>query len=222
MALAMNTATHDLFVGPTTARARNSARAASAPGASTSARPRGQCRRVQPDRPWIGQRVVRHRRGARRVVHQPQQEHRGHQQWHGTGDVQPVVSWTRRRSPAPPSRSVPVRRSPCRRAVPSTIPVTFTGTGNLLKHVREAAATATLPSARQWLTEKTGYAVLTPTAGPEPTIRVALYASPKPVSAMRGGERSFPALSPGQSTLTLDGFRRSIPVRPSRPTSSAW
>ncbi len=66
----------------------------------------------------------------------------------------------------------------------ATIPVTFNATGSALKHVREAAATANLPSARHWLTEKTGYAVLTPTAGTEPTLRVALYASPKPVSSM--------------------------------------
>src|ERR1700681_4047072 len=43
-----------------------------------------------------------------------------------------------------------------------TIPVTFAATGNLLKHVREASVALSLPSSRQWLTEKTGYAVLTP------------------------------------------------------------
>ncbi len=67
-----------------------------------------------------------------------------------------------------------------------TVPVTFTGTGNLLKHVREASVPQQLPAgtSRQWLTEKTGYAVLTPTGGTEPVLRVALYASPKPVSTM--------------------------------------
>lgn len=65
-----------------------------------------------------------------------------------------------------------------------TIPVTFAAIGNQLKHVREAALTVNLPSARHWLTEKTGYAVLTPTAGTEPTLRVALHAAPKPVGSM--------------------------------------
>jgi subtilisin family serine protease len=68
-----------------------------------------------------------------------------------------------------------------------TIPVRFDATGNLLKHVREASVPLSLPSSRQWLTEKTGYAVLTPTAGTEPTLRVALYAAPKPVATMQAG-----------------------------------
>jgi subtilisin family serine protease len=65
-----------------------------------------------------------------------------------------------------------------------TFNVTFGATGNQLKHARDASAVANLPSARHWLTEKTGYVVLTPTSGPEPTLRVALYASPKPVASM--------------------------------------
>jgi subtilisin family serine protease len=77
-----------------------------------------------------------------------------------------------------------------------TVPVTFSATGNLLKHEREASAVASLTSARHWLTEKTGYAVFTPTAGPEPTLRVALYASPKPVSAMS----TFPSSNPSAGT----------------------
>ncbi len=87
-----------------------------------------------------------------------------------------------------------------------TIPVNFTATGNLLKHVREASAPLSLPSSRQWLTEKTGYAVLTPTGGTEPTIRVALYASPKPVSAMRTSPTAIvPGAATGQFTLNLTG-----------------
>lgn len=86
----------------------------------------------------------------------------------------------------------------------ATIPVTFAATGNLLKHVRDAAATVNLPSARQWLTEKTGYAVLTPTAGPEPTLRVALYASPKPVSSMHA-TATVPGAGPGQFNVGLAG-----------------
>ncbi len=86
-----------------------------------------------------------------------------------------------------------------------TIPVQFDATGSVLKHVREASVPLQLPAgtSRQWLTEKTGYAVLTPTAGPEPVLRVALYASPKPVSAMAAGTL-IPG-APGNFTLPLTG-----------------
>ena len=42
----------------------------------------------------------------------------------------------------------------------------------------------------QWLTEAAGYAVFTPTDG-SPTLRVAVYAAPKPVSAMHAGTTNF-------------------------------
>ena len=76
----------------------------------------------------------------------------------------------------------------------------------MLKHVREAAATVDLPAARHWLTEKTGYAVLTPTGGTEPVLRVALYASPKPVASMRATPLAFvPGTATGAFTLALTG-----------------
>jgi len=86
-----------------------------------------------------------------------------------------------------------------------TIPVQFDATGNALKHVREASVPIQLPAgtSRQWLSEKTGYAVLTPTAGPEPVLRVALYASAKPVSSMGAGTL-IPG-APGNFTLPLTG-----------------
>src|SRR6202012_5998606 len=65
----------------------------------------------------------------------------------------------------------------------ATVPITFSATGNLLKHRRETSVSSNDPNFglhRQWLTEKGGYIVLTPTGGSEPTIRVALYAAPKP------------------------------------------
>ena len=43
---------------------------------------------------------------------------------------------------------------------------------------------------RQWLTEAAGYAVFTPTDR-SPTLRVAVYAAPKPVSAMHAGTTNF-------------------------------
>ena len=90
----------------------------------------------------------------------------------------------------------------------ATVPVMFSATGNQLKHVREASVVASLPSARAWLTEKTGYAVFTPTpaGGPEPTIRVALYASPKPVSSMHATPLAIvPGAATGSFTLNLSG-----------------
>jgi subtilisin family serine protease len=92
-----------------------------------------------------------------------------------------------------------------------SVPVTFTATGSLLKHVREASVAATFATPfgalpREWQTEKTGYAVLTPTGGTEPTIRVALFAAPKPVSSMRATLSSVtPGADTGQFTLGLTG-----------------
>ena len=78
----------------------------------------------------------------------------------------------------------------------TTFPVTFVATGSQLKHVKEASVATTqgvdntnLP--RHWLTEKAGYAVLTPTSGNQPQIRVALHAAPKPVSSMRSTTQQF-------------------------------
>jgi len=70
----------------------------------------------------------------------------------------------------------------------TTIPVKLTATGSTLKHAREGSVASTQSTvfgtfSRQWLTEAAGYAVFTPTDG-SPTLRVALYAAPKPVSAM--------------------------------------
>src|SRR5205085_10001893 len=60
--------------------------------------------------------------------------------------------------------------------------VTFTATGNLLKHERDLSTGLTQATdfgsfSRQYLTEKAGYAVLTPAGGSEPVQRVALYAA---------------------------------------------
>ena len=93
-----------------------------------------------------------------------------------------------------------------------TFPVTFAANGSQLSHELEASVSTVTASVfgvnfpREWLTEKTGYAVLTPTGGSEPTIRVALYANPKPVSAMRALPQSIVPDSPaGQFSVTLTG-----------------
>jgi hypothetical protein len=90
-----------------------------------------------------------------------------------------------------------------------TVPVQLAVTGNQLKHAREASVTATLGgNSRQWLTETNGYAVFTPTGGSEPTIRVAVYAAPKPVSAMQVTNLDVVPASPlntGSFTINLTG-----------------
>jgi hypothetical protein len=85
----------------------------------------------------------------------------------------------------------------------ATVPVKFTATGNLLKHAREASVaffqgTVFGNQTRHWLTEAAGYAVFTPTAGSSVTLRVSLYAAPKPVSAMHTTATNF-VVQPGSS-----------------------
>jgi subtilisin family serine protease len=88
----------------------------------------------------------------------------------------------------------------------ASVPVTFSASGNQLKHPRDASAVASLPSARAWLSEKGGYAVFTPTSGPEPTIRVALYATVKPVASMHATPQAVvPGANTGSFTLNLSG-----------------
>jgi len=89
--------------------------------------------------------------------------------------------------------------------------VTFTATGNLLRHERDlstgtAQATDFGTFSRQYLTEKAGYAVLTPASGPEPTQRVALYAAPKPAAAMNSTITGVvPDADTGSFTVGLSG-----------------
>ena len=93
-----------------------------------------------------------------------------------------------------------------------TIPIKFTATGSALKHAREASVTSTQSTtsgtaARQWLTEAAGYAVFTPTDS-SPTLRVAVYAAAKPVSAMHAGSPTNVVAAnanDGSFTLNLAG-----------------
>ncbi len=87
----------------------------------------------------------------------------------------------------------------------ATVPVRFTATGSALRHAREASVAATQATvfgalARQWLTEAAGYAVFTPSGGggSSPTLRVSLYAAPKPVSAMHTTATNF-VVQPGST-----------------------
>jgi hypothetical protein len=91
-----------------------------------------------------------------------------------------------------------------------TIPVRFTATGSALRHVREASVAATQLTtlsasalARHWLTEAAGYAVFTPRGGGSPTLRVSLYAAPKPVSAMHTTVTNFVVAPNSRGTVQL-------------------
>jgi subtilisin family serine protease len=66
------------------------------------------------------------------------------------------------------------------------IPIDFAASGTLMKHSRDATVPSTqVGNPRQWLTEKAGYAVFTPTSGGgQPTLRLALHATPRAVGSM--------------------------------------
>lgn len=74
----------------------------------------------------------------------------------------------------------------------TTVPIQLNVTGSTIRHTKEASVSFQLPAVvgRQWLTEAGGYAVFTPTDA-SPTLRVAVYAAPKPVSAMHAGTTNF-------------------------------
>jgi hypothetical protein len=89
------------------------------------------------------------------------------------------------------------------------IAVTFTATGNAMKHNKDRSVSFFDPNfglERQWLSEQGGYLVLTPTSGSEPTIRVALYGAPKPVASLHATGNGFvPAASTGSFNINLSG-----------------
>jgi hypothetical protein len=89
--------------------------------------------------------------------------------------------------------------------------VTFTATGNLLRHERDLSTSTSQATnfgtfSRQYLTEKAGYAVLTPASGSEPIQRVALYAAPKPSASMHATTTGVvPDAASGTFTVNLSG-----------------
>jgi subtilisin family serine protease len=88
----------------------------------------------------------------------------------------------------------------------TTITATLTATGSSLKHAREGSVAATQSgNPRQWLTEAGGYVVLTPTDA-SPVLRVELYAAPRPAAAMHSTISSFvPTAATGTFTINLSG-----------------
>jgi hypothetical protein len=90
-----------------------------------------------------------------------------------------------------------------------TVSVALNLNGTLLLHTKDPTVGLQLPAGlpRQYLTEKTGYLVFTPTAGSEPVLRVALYASVKPVSDMHSDAPEFVADAvTGSFDVTLAGL----------------
>jgi subtilisin family serine protease len=85
----------------------------------------------------------------------------------------------------------------------TTVPVQLAVTGSALKHVREAAVSATQSNSRQWLTEAGGYAVFTPTDA-SPTLRVALYGAPKPTSSMHATITGVVPTAPNTGSFTIN------------------
>lgn len=89
------------------------------------------------------------------------------------------------------------------------IPLQFNATGNTLEHNKESSVGSASPGnglARQYLTEKTGYLVLAPQGGSQPTLRVPLHAAPKPVSSLHATVNGFvPTTDNGQIILKTSG-----------------
>lgn len=86
----------------------------------------------------------------------------------------------------------------------TTVTVTFTGTGSSLKHVREASVASTQSGVgRQWLTEAGGYAVFTPTDS-SPTLRVELYAAPRPSATMHATTSNFVPTSANTGSFAIN------------------
>jgi subtilisin family serine protease len=93
----------------------------------------------------------------------------------------------------------------------NTFNVSFSANGNALRHDKDPSASLTQPTSfgtfpRPYLTEKAGYAVLTPTINAGPAIRVALYAAPKPISTMHATTTGIvPTAASGSFTINLSG-----------------
>lgn len=91
-----------------------------------------------------------------------------------------------------------------------TFPLLLRATGNTLKHTRDASVSngqavtgGTL--GRHWLSEAAGYGVLTPTSGSAPAIRIPLYVTIKPSSAMHVAQSTITPSGDATYTLNLTG-----------------
>jgi subtilisin family serine protease len=87
------------------------------------------------------------------------------------------------------------------------VPIQFNATGNTLEHTKDPSVSFTQTNGRQYLTEKEGYVVLSPTnSATEPTLRLSVHTAVKPVSLMHATTNSFlPTADSGSFGVTLDG-----------------
>src|SRR5207244_9051 len=86
----------------------------------------------------------------------------------------------------------------------ATVTVTLTATGSSITHQRDpSVSSAQLGVQREWLTEAGGYAVLTPTDA-SPTLRVELYANPKPSSSMHATISNFVPTSANTGSFSIN------------------
>jgi subtilisin family serine protease len=107
------------------------------------------------------------------------------------------------------------------------VPIQFNATGNTVAHTRDPSASNGQATdfgtfGRQWLTEKCGYAVLSPQgSSSEPTLRVPLHAVPRAVAAMHAAVTQVtPAADSGQFTIPLSGVGINIAGIPTNTVSN--
>lgn len=88
-----------------------------------------------------------------------------------------------------------------------TVPIQFNATGNTLEHTKDPSVSFTQTNGRQYLTEKCGYLILNPSnSSTEPILRVPLHTAVKPVSSMHATINSVtPTADNGSFNVTLDG-----------------
>lgn len=88
----------------------------------------------------------------------------------------------------------------------ATFGVTLTANAAQLKHTRDASVSGTQGGAQRcWLSEESGYIVLTPHTGP--ALRVPVYAAVRPASDMAATQTSIALSSPtGTAKLDLSGL----------------
>jgi hypothetical protein len=88
-----------------------------------------------------------------------------------------------------------------------TFPVQLSLNGAQLKNPRDPSmAEFQVQSPRQYLAEVTGLVTVDPSSGPDPTLRVPLYAAVRPASSMHANQATLTASTPTQSlSLGLTG-----------------
>ena len=94
------------------------------------------------------------------------------------------------------------------------VPIDFAATGTIMKHSRDATVpnaqqvSTTAIAARQWLTEKAGYLIFTPTSGGgQPTLRLPVHVAPRAAGAMHAVNTSpTPSGDAGSFNIQMAGL----------------